>query len=411
MIEKIEFYIDDLHKICNILNTITKMDVRFIDTDGHPILQLVTHNLPGVLKSFENDYLNINDILRNNAPNSYYYYINSYDLQYIAAGIWENGYFSGFISIGPFISNIPVTEFISSIIYKNNLPISERNTLQEFYKSLTMISSHDSNNIGDLLVNMCSHTHINSQLITSDIIRSILDKKDLKTDIAEGNSTIKFRYKQEKKLFNAIAKGDKDELNHISKEINSLLNIPDRIPESPIRSAKNLLFVLNTLCRIAAEKGGVHPLYIHNLSEKFAIIIERAENLPYLNELALIIINEYCDVVKIFSTSKYSSIVKEAVDYINLNLETNLTLNGIAAAIHVNSSHLSRKFKNDTNMTIINYINKKRVEKAKLYLQQDNISITDISLMVGFNDLNYFGRVFKKITSMTPSQYIKNREY
>lgn len=59
-------------------------------------------------------------------------------------------------------------------------------------------------------------------------------------------------------------------------------------------------------------------------------------------------------------------------------------------------------------MTITDYINKNRIKEAKLYLQGDNVSITEVSLMVGFNDLNYFCRVFKKFTSMTPSQYIKN---
>ena len=70
-------------------------------------------------------------------------------------------------------------------------------------------------------------------------------------------------------------------------------------------------------------------------------------------------INEYCDVVKLYSTLKFSPIVKKAVDYIQLNLEEPLTLNDIAATIHVNPSHLSRKFKEDTNMNIIEYINHK----------------------------------------------------
>lgn len=406
----IAFEFNGLHRTCRMLNNVTKMDVRSIDKDGHPILQLVDHNLPEVLKSFENDYLNINNILKNNTPNSYYYYINSYDLQYIAAGIWENGSFSGFISIGPFISSIPVAEFISNIIYKNSLPISERNTLQEFYNSLSMISSNDSNNIGDLLVNQCSHTHIDSQLITPDIIKPILDNKDLKLNIAEGKNIIEFRYKQEKTLFNAVAKGDKDEINRISKELNSFLTLPDRVPESPIRSAKNLLFVLNTLCRIASEKGGVHPIYIHNISEKFAIMIEKSPNLPYLQKLMFVMLNEYCDLVKMFSTNDYSPIVKNAVDHINLNLGNELTLKSIADTIHVNASHLSRKFKIDTGMTVIDYINQKRVEEAKLYLERGNTSITEIALMVGFNDLNYFGRVFKKITSLTPSEYVKSKK-
>ena len=90
-------------------------------------------------------------------------------------------------------------------------------------------------------------------------------------------------------------------------------------------------------------------------------------------------------------------------------MEDPLTLKNIAATLNVNPSHLSRKFKSETNMNMMDYINQKRIEEAKLYLERDNISITEIAFLVGFNDLNYFSRVFKKFTSQTPSQYIKSK--
>lgn len=407
MSEESELYYNDFNKKCNILNAITKMDVRLIDKEGNATLQLVNHHIPAVLQNFDNEYLTINETLRNNESNSYYYYVNSFGLEYIAAGIWKNSLLYGSVLIGPFISSIPSIGFISDILSKNKLPISERKQLEEFYTSLSVISSMDSNSIGDLLVNMCIHKHIDSQLITADIITPPLNKEQLKTNIAESKSMIEARYQFEKKLMDAISKGDKEEIARIANESNSLLHISDRIPESPIRSAKNITLVMNTVCRSAAERGGVHPIYIHTISEKFAILIERAPNLPHLKKLGIVMMNEYCEIVQTFSTRHYSSIVKKAVDYIHLHIENPLTLHEIAATIHVNPSHLSRKFKAETTMNIIDYINQKRVEEAKLYLQRGNVSITEIAFLVGFNDLNYFSRVFKKMTSFTPSQYIK----
>lgn len=400
--------VHDFNKICTIVNTITKMDVRLIDEDGDAILQLVNHNLPAVPQNSDNEFLPIIETLIKNESNSYYYFINSYGLEYIASGIWINSSINGAILVGPFLSNIPSIEFVSDIISKNYLPISERKQLQEFYKSLSVISSNVSNSIGDLLVNLCAHPHIDSQLITSESIKPTRNKDQLKTIIAESKNVIELRYTFEKALLKAIEKGDKEKLTLITNETNSMLNFSDRIPESPIRSFKNISLVLNTLCRIAAERGGIHPVHVHNISEKFAILIERAPNLPYLKKLGTVIIQEYCDAVNLYSTRNYSFIVKKAVDYIEVNLENPLTLNGIAGAIHVNPSHLSRKFKKETNMNIIDFINQKRVEEAKLYLQTGNLSITETAFLVGFNDLNYFSRVFKKVTSITPSQYIKN---
>ncbi|MFJ7974375.1 helix-turn-helix domain-containing protein [Peribacillus sp. NPDC096379] len=407
MSEESGFYFNDFYKKCTIINAITKMDVRLIDKDGNATLQLVNHHIPAVLQNINNEYFTINETLRKNETNSYYYHVNSFGLEYIAAGIWRNSIFYGSALIGPFISSIPSIGFISDILSTNKLPVSERKQLEEFYTSLTVISSMDSNSIGDLLVNMCIHKHIDSQLITSEIITPPLNKEQLKTNIAESKTMIEARYQFEKRVMDAIAKGDREEIARIANESNSLLHISDRIPESPIRSAKNITLVMNTVCRKAAERGGVHPIYIHTISEKFAILIERAPNLPHLKKLGIVMINEYCELVQTFSTRNYSFIVKKAVDYIHLHLETPLTLHDLAATLHVNPSHLSRKFKSETTMNIIDYINQKRVEEAKLYLQRGNVSITEIAFMVGFNDLNYFSRVFKKMTSFTPSQYIK----
>ena len=91
-----------------------------------------------------------------------------------------------------------------------------------------------------------------------------------------------------------------------------------------------------------------------------------------------------------------------------MHLEEDLSLSIIADELYVNASHLSRKFKAETSKSIVDYINQKRIEEAKRYLERGNVSITEVALMVGFNDLNYFSRVFKKTTSLSPSQYSKH---
>ncbi len=207
-------------------------------------------------------------------------------------------------------------EFMSDIITRNNLPVSQRQQLEGFYKSLSVITSNEYGSIGELLVNMCKHKHIQSQVIKTDIIIPTINKEKLKDSLDESKQIIEMRYENEKKLMNAIAKGDKETVAHLSKVSTDILDFSNRIPESPIRSAKNITLVLNTLCRIAAERGNLHPVYIHNISEKFAILIERAPNLNHLKNLCAIMINEYCDLVKMYSTKNYSPIVKKAVDYI-----------------------------------------------------------------------------------------------
>ena len=158
----------------------------------------------------------------------------------------------------------------------------------------------------------------------------------------------------------AMARGDKAEVNTLISTMPDIIQFSDRIPESPIRSSKNMAFVLNTLFRIAAGRGGVHPVYLHNISERFAIFsIERTMDMPSLNKLIMLMVTEYCDLVNTYASGHYSPFVKKAVHYILLNLGNNLTLNEIAEKIHVNPSYLSRKFKEETGINVSEFINQK----------------------------------------------------
>ncbi|MEH7095868.1 AraC family transcriptional regulator, partial [Neobacillus vireti] len=391
-----------------LLHSITYLDVKIIDREENIIFQKSQIQTPLLLQPFANDDPTMNEKLMMAENDQYFHYINSIGLESLAAGIWSNHQYMGFMVLGPFLSSIPSNELISDLISKHRLPVSERKHLHDYYQSLSIIGSNKSTYLGDLLVNMCQHSYIDGRLVnsevrkTSDVVHKVLYEED--------KNMIEERYKAEKRLMRAIEKGDKEEITWLSKEVKDLLDFSDRIPESPFRSAKNILFVLNTICRLSAEKGGLRPISVHHASEKFAILIERAPNLPYLKKLAYEMMNEYCDLVQKHSTKNFSMIVRKALDYIHLNLEKPLTLSDIAAALHVNPSHLSRKFKQDSGLTIIDYINQKRVEEAKLHLQAGSTTVTDIALMVGYNDLNYFTRVFKKFTGQTPSQYMKNQK-
>ena len=399
-----KFNYENFYKICNIVFSLTNLDVKLIDQEENILFQLDSIDIPASLPKTDMKNFNMVDTLQKHPPTSYYYHTNTFGLDYIAAAIWNNGKYYGAIIVGPFVETVPDHTFISEVILKNNLPVSEHTRLHEFYQSLPVVSNSKATSIGATLVNLNNNIYHNSQLITSSSLNPTQNKENLKERIVNKVDIIDYRYKMEKKLTDIIARGDKEEIKKFTGAINDPY-LEKRIPENPIRSVKNILIVLNTICRMAAKKGGVHEMYIHSISEKFAILIERAPNLPYLYELQNIMLEEYCDFVNEYSTQEYSSIVKKAVNYIKLHFESPLTLQEIAETIHVNASHLSRKFKTDTGMSIIDYINLNRIEAAKIYLKNNTASITEIAFIVGFNDVNYFSRVFKKALGLTPSQY------
>ena len=106
---------------------------------------------------------------------------------------------------------------------------------------------------------------------------------------------------------------------------------------------------------------------------------------------------------------KSTHIIANTIKFIKDNYNRELSLSLLAANSFCNASYLSHIFKEKTCVSISDYINQIRIEAAKQILDTTTKTITEIGFLVGYNDSNYFSRVFKKITSMTPKKY-RNRE-
>jgi two-component system response regulator YesN len=101
----------------------------------------------------------------------------------------------------------------------------------------------------------------------------------------------------------------------------------------------------------------------------------------------------------------YSENTKKAIAYIYANYQNNISLRDVSEHIGVNSSYLSRVFKEDCDVGFIEYLNVLRVEKAKLMIEEGKLKLKDIVTVVGFSNYNYFFKVFKDITGLTPLEY------
>ena len=105
-----------------------------------------------------------------------------------------------------------------------------------------------------------------------------------------------------------------------------------------------------------------------------------------------------------------SGVVSRAIEYINSNIEKNITIDEICSEIHMSKYHFCRQFKKVTDITVMKYILKTRIVMAKNMLLNENHSITEISNCCGFSSVSYFSRVFKEETSVSPLNYKKERQ-
>mgnify|MGYP000303383377 FL=1 len=126
-------------------------------------------------------------------------------------------------------------------------------------------------------------------------------------------------------------------------------------------------------------------------------------------ELIIFINNIYISM-KNRSTGEISSDIPgklaEIIDYIDKNLDKDLSLESLERTFYLNKYYLSRQFKKYTGSNIHEYILYKRISKAKALLSE-GYRTTDTSIMCGFNDYSNFYRMFKKTVGVSPSDYRK----
>ena len=99
--------------------------------------------------------------------------------------------------------------------------------------------------------------------------------------------------------------------------------------------------------------------------------------------------------------------LSKVVRYIREHLHETLTIEELAQECHLNPDYFSRLFYEEIGMRPINYINKQRIERAKLLLISTSDSLTEIADKIGMNNLSYFSRLFKQHVGQTPSEFRK----
>ncbi|HHV99663.1 MAG TPA: helix-turn-helix transcriptional regulator [Clostridiaceae bacterium] len=104
----------------------------------------------------------------------------------------------------------------------------------------------------------------------------------------------------------------------------------------------------------------------------------------------------------------FSKAVTDAQKYIEENYSNpNLKIDQIAKSVYVGRSYLCVLFKKEMGKTINNFITEIRMNKAKKLIEEGHDNVSDISVMVGYADANYFGKCFKKTFGITPGRYIE----
>lgn len=129
-----------------------------------------------------------------------------------------------------------------------------------------------------------------------------------------------------------------------------------------------------------------------------------------IKSYASMIIKNLIGFVKNYKKIKNIDVVERVKKYIETNYMNEISLDTLAQYVSMSTFYLSRIFSKTENIHIREYIIKIRMEKAKTMLQEKNIPIKKIAMDVGYTDVNYFSKAFKKYEKISPKQYLVQLE-
>jgi two-component system, response regulator YesN len=110
------------------------------------------------------------------------------------------------------------------------------------------------------------------------------------------------------------------------------------------------------------------------------------------------------EVYKQRSIQMYQHFIK-VFSYIDDNINKEIVMNMASAYANLSMSYLSRIFNKEMGVGFSNYVNIKKIRKAKQILKSSDIPVNDIAFNVGYNEPNYFCKVFRRFEDSTPTQY------
>ena len=210
----------------------------------------------------------------------------------------------------------------------------------------------------------------------------------------------------EKRLQTFIRSRDKTSAREMLNELLGHIYCASDFDLTMIKARVLELVVL--LSRATIDAGAdIQEIFLSNTN--YFHEIEQFDSLEELSVWLTGIMHRFINYSFDFTQVKHSDVVYKVMEYVKKNFSKKISLEDVARHVYLSRSYLSSIFKEETGQSLFSYINQVRVEKSKLYLLDNNVSLVDVAALCGFEDQSYFTKVFKKETGLSPKKYRDSR--
>jgi two-component system response regulator YesN len=189
----------------------------------------------------------------------------------------------------------------------------------------------------------------------------------------------------------------------LSEHLEKVINEPSKYYVTSIQLFFNKLLI-DCLILLEKECGNLDVFFVRQGTNLLSIDFCNQSIIQVKNFFTSLIKDICTEIMKNRKDSSRSAVFR-AKQIISQKYNTCLSVESIARELHYSKNYFGQLFKSETGMFVNEYINLIRIQKAKQLLVTNKYFLYEIANLVGFEDQQYFTRVFKKVVGVSPSEY------
>lgn len=208
------------------------------------------------------------------------------------------------------------------------------------------------------------------------------------------------------KISSLMESRNKEEIVQIFKEKHK----SEIVDEVDTEHKRDDLIIWNAIFSREIIRNGISKKYLHTIYNKYYRLIKEVITIRGMQELELKMIDEYSDLLINDTEITENFVVNKLLQALHLNIESHTSLESICKKLNISVGYASACFKKHKGVSIMKYLREIKIERAKTLLLSSDKTILEISILLGFHDQSHFTNTFKKIVSMSPTEF-RNKNY
>lgn len=298
-----------------------------------------------------------------------------------------------------FECDVPADETNDFLFAMGNLLPFPLESLLQTMCSINFLLNGEKKTIADITIYDEEQTRIEQEFAKKQAEKKF-DEEIKEKDGATPHNTLFF----EETLLNYVRHGETSALKEFLQKAPAVS--PGILSPDALRQTKNTFIVTTTLVSRAAIRGGLDANEALSLSDSYIQKCELLSTFESLKNLQVRLVLDFTErVEKLKLGENPTKLFKDVSNYAQKHLSEPISVASLASSLYLSRTYLAAKFKEETGMTLSEFLLGEKIEEGKRLLRYTDKSIASIASYLGFSSQGHFANAFRKSTGLSPKEY------